>query len=101
VQSSIHLCVQNTKHKQKIQYKNFLHEVARFCESEVQNSTKFSSDKLQSPEKQSAPRAPKQDTPSRLSGDFRRHKLEKIISGGEGKKENPTRQCRACNTHKK
>jgi len=46
----MHLCVQNTKHKQTIQYKNFLHEVARFCVSEVQNSTKSGSDKLQSPE---------------------------------------------------
>jgi hypothetical protein len=97
----MHFCVQNTKHKQKIQYKNFLHEVARFCVSEVQNSTKFSTDKLQSTEKQPAPWAPKQVTPDRLSGDFRRHKLEKIISGSEGKKENPTRQCRVCNRHKK
>ena len=51
--------VQNTKHKQTIQYKNFLHEVARFHVSEVQNSTKSSSDKFQSPETQPAPRAPK------------------------------------------
>jgi len=46
---------------------NFLHEVTRFCVSEIQNSTKSSSDKLQSPEKQPAPRVPKQDTPGRLS----------------------------------
>ena len=33
------------------------------------------------------PRGPKQDPPGRLSGDFRIHKLEKIVGGGEGKKE--------------
>jgi len=89
----MHLCVQNTKHKQTIQYKNFLHEVARFCVSEVQNSIKSSSDKLQSPVKQPAPKAPKHDTPGRLSKDFRRHRVDKIISSGEAKKEkeNPTR----------
>ena len=28
----------------------------------------------------------KQDPPRRLSGDFRKHKLEKIVGGGEGKR---------------
>jgi len=35
---------------------------------------------------------PKQDLPGRLSGDFRIHKLEKIVGGGEGKKKYPARQ---------
>jgi hypothetical protein len=30
-------------------------------------------------------RGPKQDTPGRLPGDIRIHKLEKIFGGGEGK----------------
>ena len=30
---------------------------------------------------------PKQDPTGRLSDDFRMHKLEKIVGGGEGKKE--------------
>jgi hypothetical protein len=38
------------------------------------------------PKKQTTPREPKQDPPSRLSGDFRIQKLGKIFSGGEGKK---------------
>jgi hypothetical protein len=38
------------------------------------------------PEKLTTPSGPKQDPPSRLSGDFSIHKLEKIFCGGEGKK---------------
>jgi len=50
----MHFCVQNTKHKQEIMYKNFLQEV-----SEVQNPNELTSDELQLPEKQSTPRGPK------------------------------------------
>jgi len=39
------------------------------------------------PEKQTTLRGPKQDLPGRLSGDFGIHILEKIVAGGEGKKE--------------
>jgi len=53
------------------------------------------------PEKQTTPRGPKQDPPSRLSSDFRIHKLEKIFGGGEGKKNYPTQQCKVCAAHKK
>jgi hypothetical protein len=37
VQSSMHFCVQNTKHKQKQKYKNFLRQVTRSWTSEGQN----------------------------------------------------------------
>ena len=53
------------------------------------------------PEKQSTPRGPKQDPPGRRSGDFRIHKLEIIVAGGEGKKKYPARQCKVCAAHKK
>jgi hypothetical protein len=46
-------------------------------------------------------RWPKQDPPGSFSGDFRIHKLEKTISGGEGKKKYPARQCKVCAAHKK
>jgi hypothetical protein len=45
--------------------------------------------KVQLPEKQTASRGPKQDLPGRLSCDFRLHKLEKIVTGGKGKKKHP------------
>jgi len=71
----------------KVKYKNFLHEVGRFWISEVQNRSESNSDDLQSSVKQTTPRGPKQDTPGRLSGDFRKHKLEKSVLWWGGKKE--------------
>jgi len=71
----------------KVKYKNFLHELGRSWISEIQNRSESSSDDLQLPEKQTTPRGPKQDPPGRLSGNFRICKLEKIVGGGEGKKE--------------
>jgi len=41
------------------------------------------------PEKKTTPRGPKQDLPGRLSRDFRKHQLKKIVAGGEGKKKYP------------
>jgi hypothetical protein len=61
-------CVENTKHKQKIQFKSFLHWVERSWISKVQNTTEPSSDELQWPERQPAPRRPRQDTSADCSG---------------------------------
>jgi len=33
------------------------------------------------------PVGPKQDTPDRLTRDFSKHKLDKIVAGGEGRKK--------------
>jgi len=52
-------------------------------------------------EKQTTPRGLKQDPPGRPSRDFRIHKLEKIVAGGEGKKKYPARQCKVCAAHEK
>jgi hypothetical protein len=68
--SSMHFCVQNTKEKQKLKYKNLLHEAARFWISEVQNRNESFSDELLWPDKAQTPREHKQNTPSRLSEDF-------------------------------
>jgi hypothetical protein len=43
----------------------------------------------------------KKDPPGRLSSVFRILKLEKIVGGGEGKREYPARQCKVCAAHKK
>jgi len=85
----------------KVKYKNFLHEVGRSWISEVQNQSESNSDDLQSPEKQTTPRRLKQDPPGRLSSDFRIHKLEIIVGGGEGKRKYPARLCKLCATHKR
>jgi hypothetical protein len=94
-------CVQNTKHNTKIKFKSFLHRVERSWISKVQNTTEPSSDELQWPDRQPARRGPKQDPPCRLFGDFSKHKLDKIVAGGEGKKKYPARQCKGCTEHKK
>ena len=83
-----------------VKYMNFLHEAGRSWISEDQNKIKSSSDDLQVPEKQSTLRGPKQDPPCRLFGDFRIHKLEIIVAGGEGIKKYPARQCKVCAAHK-
>ena len=85
----------------KVKYKNILHEVGRSWISEVQNRSESSSDDLQLPEKQTSSRGPKQDPPGRLSGDFRIHKREKAVGGGEGKKKYLTRQRKVCAAHEK
>ena len=85
----------------KVKYKNFLHEIGRSRISEVQSRSGSSSDDLQWPEKKIAPRGPKQEMPGRLSGDFRIHKLENIVGGGEGKRKFPARPCKVCAVHKK
>jgi hypothetical protein len=66
-----------------------------------QNTIKPSSDELQWPERQPAPRGPKQDPPCRLFRDFSKHKLDKIVAGGESKKKYPSRWCKGCAEHKK
>jgi hypothetical protein len=50
------------------------------------------------PKKQTTPRGPKLDPPG--YGDFRTHKLEKMVAGGKGKKY-PLRQCKVCAAYKK
>jgi len=52
------------------------------------------------PDNQTTPSGPKQDPPDILSGDFRIHKLENIVGGGEGKMMYPARQCKVCAAHK-
>jgi hypothetical protein len=97
----MHFCVENTKHKQKIKFKSSLHRVERSWISKVQNTSEPSSDELQWLERQPAPRGPKQDHPCRLFGDLSKHKQDKIVAGGEGKKKYPARQCKECAEHKK
>ena len=79
-------CVYRTLTNKRVRYKNFLHEAARSWISEVQISDKSNSDDPQMPEKQKTPRVPKLDPQCRLPGDFRTHKLEKIVAGGKREK---------------
>jgi len=62
-----------------------MQEIASSQRSEVQIPNMSISDEFQLSEMQPASRVPKQDIPDRLSGNFGKHKLEKIVAGGEGK----------------
>jgi hypothetical protein len=62
-----------------------LQEVASSQISKVQNPKELSSDELQWPEKQSAPKGPKQDAPGKICRDFSQYKLDKIVAGREGR----------------
>jgi hypothetical protein len=46
-------------------------------------------------------RGPSEDPPGRLLGNFSKHKLQKIVGGGQGKKKYPVRQCKVCSANKK
>jgi len=47
------------------------------------------------------PRVPHEDPPGRLSGDMRKHVLEKIVASERGKRKYPARRCHVCAAHKK
>jgi hypothetical protein len=83
-------------------YKKFLHEVARNWIMEREDMADSNSDDNAVPsEKRPTPRGPAEDPPGRLSGNFYKHKLGKIVDGGQGTKKYPVRQCRVCSAHKK
>jgi len=52
-------------------------------------------------QKQQTPMGPKQDIPDRFTRDFRKHKLDKIVAGEEGRKKYSARQCQVCTAHTK
>ena len=81
--------VYRTLNTNRVKYKNFLHEVGRSWISEVQNQSESSSDDLQLPEKKTTLTGPKEDLPGRLSRDFRKHKLEKLLLVGREKRSIP------------
>jgi hypothetical protein len=84
-------------------YKKFLHKVARNWIMELGDVVDSSSDvdNAVPSEKRATPVGPSEDPPGRLSGNFSKHKLGKIVGGGQGKKKYSVRQCRVCSAHKK
>ena len=58
---SMHFLPITLNTNKRMKYKNFLHEVARSCISEVQNPIDSSSNELHWPEKQPTPKGPKQE----------------------------------------
>ena len=87
----------------KIKYKNFLHEAARGWITEQRESEESDNYEIEPASRRvvPTPRGPVSDPPGRLSGDLKKHKIVKIVAGGEGKNKYPQRQCRVCKVHKK
>jgi len=46
------------------------------------------------------PHVPHEDPPGRLSGDMRKHVLEKTVGSKRGKRKYPARRCHVCAAHK-
>ena len=47
------------------------------------------------------PRVPLEDLPGRLSGDMRKHVLEKTVGSERGERKYTARRCHVCAAHKK
>jgi hypothetical protein len=71
----------------KMKYKNFLHEVARSCTSEVQNPINSSSNELHWPEKQPTPRGPKQEPPKQTLRGFQQTQTGQNVCWWKGQEE--------------
>jgi hypothetical protein len=84
-------------------YKKFLHEVTRnwiMEQGDVADSS-TDEDNVVPSEKRPTQSRPSEDPPGRLSGNFSKHKLGKIVGEVQGKKKYPVRQCRVYSAHKK
>lgn len=86
-----------------IRYKEFLLQVAKDWASDKSvTETSESDTETARPETSTqTPRRPSSDPPGRLSGDMRKHVLDKIVGKEEGKRKYPARRCHVCATHKK
>jgi hypothetical protein len=90
------------KRTREQKYKKFLHKVTGNWIMERRDVVDSSSDDNAVPsEKRPTPSGPSEDPPGRLSGNFSKHKLGKVVGEGQGKKKYPARQCRVCSAHKK
>jgi hypothetical protein len=84
-------------------YKKFLHEYAKnwITERGHMSDSNSDDDNTVPSEKKPTPSGPAEDSTARLSGNFSKHKLGKIVGGGQGKTKYPVSQRRVCSAHKK
>jgi hypothetical protein len=82
-------------------YKKLPHEVARNWITEWGVIANSDDDNAVPSEKRPTPRRPADDPPGRLLGNFRKHKLGRIVGRGQGKRKYLVRQRRVCSAHKK
>ena len=81
----------------KMIYKEFLLQVAKdWATDKVETDT----DAAHPGTSIQTPRVPDEDPSGRLSGDRRKHVLEKIVGSERGKRKYPARRCHVCAAHK-
>jgi len=84
----------------QMRYKDFLLQVAKdWATDKVE--TDSDKDTARTGTSSQTPRVPHEDPPGRLSGDMRKHVLEKIVGSECGKRKYPARRCHVCAADKK
>jgi len=72
-----------------MRYKEFLLQVAKvWATDKVETDSDTDTDAERTGTSSQTPRVPHEDPPGRLSGDMRKHALEKIVGSERGVKEN-------------
>ena len=86
----------------KMRYKEFLLQVAKdWATDKVETDSDTDTDAARPGTSTQTPRVPHEDPPGRLSGDMRKHVLEKIVGSERSKVKYPARKCHVCAAHKK
>jgi len=82
-----------------MRYKEFLLQVAKDrATNKVETDSDTDTDAARRGTSTQTPRVPHEDPPGRLSGDMRKHVLEKTVESEQGKRKYPARGCHVCET---
>jgi len=85
-----------------MRYKEFLLQVAKvWATDKVETDLDTDTDAACTGTSSQNPRVPHEDPPGRLSGDVRKHVLEKIVANERGKRKYPAWRCHVFAAHKK
>jgi len=83
-----------------MRYKEFLLQVAKdWATDKVETDSDTDTDPARTGTSSQTPRVPHEDPPGRLSGDMRKHVLEKTVGSERGKRKYPARRCHVCAAH--
>ena len=83
----------------KIRDKEFLLQVAKdWATDKVETDSDTDTDAARPGSSTQTARVPHEHPPGRLSGDMRKHVLQKIVGSEQGKRKYPARRCHVCET---
>jgi len=84
-----------------MRYKEFLLQVAKdWATDKLETDSDTDTDAARRGTPSQTPRVPHEDPPGRLSGDRRKHMLEKTVASERGERKYPARKCHVCAAHK-